>query len=147
MTQKSRTFLSLEAALEQGRKLPYAMISAPESVYLGPAAKWPGFSQDGLSGLPEGLEEARFYDDRREIRIFRGERGLQAVCLQGEECIYETYRLDPGFVRRMTELWGLMPEEVGDSLTVARDIAFDEDGQAFVETTRLAAGKGAADLD
>jgi len=126
-----------EAALEQGRQLPFAMICTSDEVYLGPAAKWMGYG--ALQKHPEVLEEARFFDDRQEIRLFRAERGLQAVCLRGGDCVYDTYWLSQFFVRRMMTQYGLTAEEVGETITLARDLAYDEDGQVYVAATRLVA--------
>lgn len=134
--------LAPEAALEQGRQLPFAMIRTLDEVYLGPTAKWPDY--EALGKHPEALEEARFFDDTQEIRLFRTERGLQAVRLQGEDWVCDTYWLEKAFVWRMMSQYGLTAEEVGDSITLAREIAYDEDGQAYVAATRLVTGKEGA---
>lgn len=109
-------------ALELGHTFPFAYIRSLSQVTLGPTP-----AED-----PEDLLEARFFSSTEEIRVFLGEDGLQAVRLTEEGprgvCLEETRKL-------MNPLFG-------SEITICREIAFDEDGQAYISTVRLSGWKG-----
>ena len=114
--------LTLQEALERGRALPWSLARSLSSVTLGPT--------------PEGVEleeliEARFFDAREEVRLFRNEAGLQAVRLTQEDgdVTIETVRK-------------LANPKFGRAIMVVQTLDFDGDGQAFVACTRLAGWKG-----
>lgn len=114
--------LHVQAALEQGLTLPFALVQSLSCVTLGKT--------------PENVDttellEARFFDAKEEIRIFRRDDALCAVKLEEEpeDCpLEETYSLDN---RRF-----------GGSVTVRHTLRGDEDGQMFVSATRLCGWEG-----
>lgn len=112
-------------ALELRHTLPFAYIRSLSQVTLGPTP----------AEEPEDLLEARFFSSTEEVRIFLGEDGFQAVRLTEEEprgvCLEETRKL--------------MNPRFGKEITICREIAFDEDGQAYISTMRLSGWKGGED--
>ena len=117
-----RENLSVQAALEQGAALPFALLRTWDQVHLGPTPAM----------LPDVAElvEARFFDEQREIRLFRRDRVLCAASLAGEpgdRTLEETYELEPSF---------------GKALTFCRLLEQDEDGQTFFAATRLSRWEG-----
>ena len=113
--------LSVGEALTAGLRLPYAMIRSLSQVTLGRTP--PQVAEDGLL-------EARFFSAEQEIRVFRGEDGPQAARLSAEpadQVLEETYRMEN--------------KQFGGSLTVARVLDWDGDGQAYVAATRLSGWK------
>ena len=117
--------LEVREALEQGSCLPWALVRSLSRVTLGPAPE----SLD-----PAELVEARFFDSCREVRIFRNDGALQAVCLTGEEqdsTLEETYdTAGDGFSGR---------------LTLCRVLDADEDGQTYIRASRLMGWEGGED--
>lgn len=114
--------LDMQAALEQGLRLPYALVRALSAVVLG---KTP------LAVETEELLEARFFSENEEIRLFRRNGGLNAVLLREEpedSVLEETFRIENSALGR----W----------ITVRHLLDFDEDGQAYIKTTRLAGWEG-----
>lgn len=117
-----RENLSVQAALEQGAALPFALLRTWEQVHLG-------LTPATLPDVTE-LVEARFFDEQREIRLFRRDRALCAASLTGEpgdRTLEETYELEPSF---------------GKTLTFCRLLEQDEDGQTFFAATRLSRWEG-----
>lgn len=116
-----REKLNVQAAIQEGLGLPYAMVRSMSQVTLGPAPATVDETE---------LLEARFFDHEQEIRVFQGEDGLLAARLRGEDtdhAIEETYRVEnPRF---------------GGSLTVTRILDWDEDGQAYAAASRLSGWK------
>lgn len=116
--------LDVQEALCRGKALPYALVHHLSGVTLGPA--------------PETLEldeliEARFFGEQQEVRLFRDETGLRAVCLtreEGDVTIQKRYKL-------------ANKSRFGELLTIEQVLDFDkEDGQAFISCTRLTGWKG-----
>lgn len=114
--------MDVNAALERGLVLPFALVRSLSRVALGPTPE----SVDRLE-----LLEARFFDGREEIRIFRDEAGLQAVRLRSEA----------GDAALEQDL-GLMNPMFGKTLRVRRVLEFDEDGQAYIAQTMLTGWEG-----
>lgn len=116
--------IRIEQALEKGKQLPYAMIRSLSKVELGNTPE---------SVDLEELLEARFFDKSQEVRIFRKEQGLQAALIKAdsgeEDCFVETYTLANQSL-------------FGKELRVCYHLAYDEDGQAYVEVGRLVGWKG-----
>lgn len=113
--------LSAQEALTAGLQLPYAMIRSLSQVTLG---RMPSQVTE------DELLEARFFNSEQEIRVFCGENGLQAVRLSAEpvdRALEETYEIEN--------------KQFGGSLTVARVLDWDGDGQAYVTATRLSGWK------
>ena len=116
--------LSPEAALERGRRLPFALLRTFSAVSLGhtPAT------------LPDAGEllEACFFSADEEIRLFRDDGVLQAVSLRETP---EAHTLENAYE--------IGNPAFGRLLTVRETLDFDEDGQAYVALSRLADWKGA----
>lgn len=110
-------------ALDRGLSLPFALVRSLSRVTLGPAPE--------AIDLDE-LMEARFFDSEQEVRIFRDETGLRAVCLtagEGDVVLDKTYRL--------------ASRQFGRGITVRQVLDFDkEDGQAYVACTCLTGWEG-----
>lgn len=76
----------------------------------------------------EECQEARFFSDEKELHIFEGEEGMQAVEVfdTGEEDILvKEYELDRYF------------KDIGNTVLVQEYLEYDEDGQVYVGLTRL----------
>lgn len=116
--------LDAEAALERGLRLPYALVRSLSTVTLGKTPR---------AVEIEELLEARFFSENEEIRLFRKNGGLNAVLLREEPAdsvLEDTFRIENG--------------ALGRSVTVRHLLDFDEDGQAYIKTTRLAGWEGGA---
>lgn len=115
-------WLNVKEALNQGKALPWALVRSLSSFTLGPAPEMVNL---------DGLIEARFFSAVEEVRLFRDEAGLRAVCLTSEEgdaAIEREHKLaNPKF---------------GRTITVRQVLAFDEDGQAFIAYTLLIGWEG-----
>lgn len=114
--------LEVNKALERGLSLPYALVRSLSEVTLGPAP---------ASVDLDELLEVRFFSEQEEIRIFQGEEGLQAVRLpdvEGGAALPVTCKL-------MNPIFGC-------EITLCREVAFDEDGQAYVSGLRLTGWEG-----
>lgn len=109
--------LTAEQAAEQGKSLPYAMITEYSRVVLGR-------TPDSLDW--DELLEARFFDDTTEIRIYTadGEKRARSVTREADDTILEQEYQTEG-------------ENVGKIVRVRRYLRFDEDGQAGVATVCL----------
>lgn len=113
--------IQVHEALTAGCALPYALLRFLSRVTLGCTP--PQVPEDELL-------EARFFSSEQEIRVFPGEDGMQAVRLSAEptdRVLEETYQIEN--------------RQFGGSLTVARVLDWDEDGQAYVAATRLTGWK------
>ena len=115
--------LCIQEALERGRKLPYALIRSFSRVTLGPTPENVDLSE---------LIEARFFHEVEEVRLFRDETGLQAVCLTSDESDIT--------IDKRCEL--VNKSVLGRSITVQEILDFDEDGQAYIACTRLTGWEG-----
>lgn len=114
--------MKIDEAVKRGLALPFALVRSLSQVTLGPTPETVAL---------EELLEARFFDQAEEIRVFQGEDSLQAVQLIQEEddiCLEETRTL--------------MNPVFGAEITIGKVVAFDEDGQAYLATTRLTGWKG-----
>lgn len=73
-------------------------------------------------------QEARFFSEDRELHIFEGEEGMQAVEVfdtDGEDIVVKEYELDNRF------------RTAGKTVLVKEYLDYDSDGQVFVALTRL----------
>lgn len=109
-------------ALEEGKKLPYALIRQLSRVQLGPVP-------EQMPVLSEILE-ARFFDSRQEIRLFRQGKELCGVRLTLEDT-------DRWMDRQET----VENPQLGGELSVRYILDFDEDGQCGVKTFCLTGWK------
>lgn len=110
-----------EDALLRAGAFPYAYFTEYSRAYLGRNTEKPD---------PAELIEARFFGGDAELRLYRTEKGWEALLLseeEGDEFIDAARRLLPAF---------------GQTLTVRRVLDIDEDGQAYIRYTRLAGWKG-----
>lgn len=114
--------LTLEKALEQGKQLPFALIRQYSAVSFGKTPK----TVDA-----EELLEARFFDQNKEIRIFRRDDALCAVSLVWE----------PGD-RKMWASYSIENGKLGKSFSVCHLLNCDEDGQSYIEETCLTGWEG-----
>ena len=118
--------LNLSEAFEAGEKLPYAMIRTLSSVYVGENR-----SMKNMEPLLDELEEARFFNDKTEIKILRKDTDLMAVQTDAEpsdHCLVKTY--------------SIANPEFGKTLQVACDLGQDEDGQTYICGERLIGWEG-----
>lgn len=116
--------IELEAgqALEQGLRLPYALIRSQSRTTLGPTPQTVDLAQ---------VLEARFFDADREIRLFRRDGELRAAQLRGESgdlCIREQIPIEN--------------PRLGAEIAVCQHLDADEDGQTYIKTTRLCGWSG-----
>ena len=114
--------LTREAALAAAASLPFAYIRSLSQVTLGP--------NPGIDGSEEWTE-ARFFDETREIRFFRRNGALSAVCLTGEP-----------EDRVLTETYRVRNAKFGKTYTVCQVLEPDEDGQMNVRASRLSGWEG-----
>lgn len=114
--------LQVDRALEQGLRLPYAMIRSYSQVVLGNTPQ---------AVDEEELIEARFFDAENEIRLFRADGELRGVRLCKERddiCIESSFYIEnPDF---------------GKEIRVCHHLDTDEDGQTYIRTTRLCGWTG-----
>ena len=115
--------LSLNQGLEQGQALPYVYIREMSRIVIG--------RNPQEICLPEVLE-ARFFRPGTEIRIFRGESGLNAVKISAEEG--DTY-IDS--TRTLAN-----PQRFGSRLRFREYLTPDEDGQMCIEEVCLTDWEG-----
>ena len=114
--------LTIEEGLAEGRKLPFAFLRFLDKTTLG---KTP----DSVN--TDTLLEARFFDEKTEVRIFRREDDLCAALLQEED----TDRL-------LVKTYAAADKKFGSKITVKCDLSSDEDGQTFVKSVRLSHWEG-----
>ena len=116
--------LDIEQAVTLGLDQPYAYITRLSEVTVGPTP--PAFS-------PKELLEARVLGPHREVRIWAGEKGLEALCLEddGQEDFLDLSRQ-------------IRTPRFGKELLLRRYLDYDRDGQAYICATRLVDWKGDA---
>ncbi|MDE6435259.1 MAG: hypothetical protein K2L07_13635 [Lachnospiraceae bacterium] len=76
----------------------------------------------------EECQEARFFSADKELHIFEGENGMDAVEISdtgSDSIVIKEYLLDNRFA------------SIGNSILVQEYLEYDEDGQAYVANTRL----------
>ena len=86
---------------------------------------------DQQNNMLDELLEARFFDEKQEVRLFRREGVLCAarlVCEEGDSWIDKTYEVEN--------------KDLGEQVTVRHFLAFDEDGQCYISTSCLTGWKG-----
>ena len=118
--------LTKEQALELGMTLPFALIRQMSRVTLGP-------TPDAAPDM-DALLEARFFDARKEVRLFRCDGHWKGVCLTCEpqdECIEVRHAIENA-------------QCLGSEVSVRYLINYDEDGQCFIKTFCLSGWKGGA---
>lgn len=116
--------LNRKQALAEGAKLPFVMLQTVSAVV---------FAKNPYAIEEAEINEARFFDEKTEIRVFRRDGELQAVRLTEEgsdSCIKETYEFEN--------------PTLGKELEICRVLDTDEDGQTYVAATRLTGWKGEA---
>lgn len=117
--------LDIEQAVALGLAQPYAYITRLSEVTVGPTP--PEFS-------PAELLEARFFGPDREVRIWAGDTGLEAICLEddGQDDFLDLPNRE------------IRAARFGKELTLRRYLDYDKDGQAYICATRLVDWKGDA---
>lgn len=76
----------------------------------------------------EECQEARFFSEDKELHIFDGDNGMQSVFVQDTDediILKREYELDSRFC------------DIGKTVLVQEYLAYDDDGQVFVQQTRL----------
>lgn len=114
--------LTINEALACCKALPYALIRSLSSVSLGPTP--------GEPPMLDELLEARFFDEKQEVRLFHCNGVLYAarlVCEEGDSWIDKTYEVEN--------------KDLGKQVTVRHFLAFDEDGQCYISTSCLTGWK------
>ena len=115
--------LTINEALACCKALPYALIRSLSQVSLGPTPDEPPVLDE--------LLEARFFDEKQEVRLFRREGVMCAarlVCEEGDSWIDKTYEV--------------VNKDLGEQVTVRHFLAFDEDGQCYISTSCRTGWKG-----
>jgi hypothetical protein len=113
--------MELSQAYEQVNQYEYAYVYMMSKMVLCKVDELP------LIDWEECLE-ARFFSEDRELHIFEGNDGMQAVLIEdgdSVDCNIRSYELVPKF------------KGVGKELEVQEYLDFDEDGQIYVVQTRL----------
>lgn len=116
-----QTKMELSEAYEQLNQYEYAYVYMMSKMVLCKVDELP------LIDWEECLE-ARFFSADRELHIFKGNNGMQAVLIEDEgsvDCSIRQYELAPKF------------KGVGKKLEVQEYLDYDEDGQIYVVQTRL----------
>ena len=72
--------------------------------------------------------EGYFFDETRQVHIFTGEDGLQAVCFTEPE--------DAEYIDKDYKMAGKY-QKIGSRITKREYLDYDEDGQVYVAYTRL----------
>lgn len=109
--------LTLAQAQERWQSLPYAWMMEESRVFVGKRPETLDIST---------LIEGRFFDETTEIRIFYQDGVQKASCITQEE----------GDVVRL-ETCPVVNRDHGQQLGICRHMAFDDDGQAYVQAVRL----------
>jgi len=115
--------MEVRQALEQGAKLPYALVQTLSGVTLGVPETEPDTAL---------LTRARYFSETQEIRIFRRDGVLCAVRLTAEP--------DDRLIRKT---FRVASPQFGGEVSLCQCLASDEDGQTYIETTRLTGWKEA----
>lgn len=115
--------LTVSEALTFGMTLPYALIRSLSRVSLGPTP--------GEPPVLDELLEARFFDEKQEVRLFRRSGALCAVriaCDEDSLWIDKTYEIEN--------------KDLGGQVAVRHFLVFDKDGQCSISTSSLTGWKG-----
>ena len=120
MAKKS---ISIDEALKRATALPFAMIRSLSDVYLG--------EQKIPSDLSDVIE-ARFFGPDEEIRLFRDGETLKAASVTEEGMD----SIDKNFDVENSGKFGVK------KISAKYILDYDEDGQAFISTTRLCGLEG-----
>lgn len=115
--------ISLNDAKEQGQLLKWVLVRQLSSIAMGEVSKktidW------------DEVTEVRFFDDKKEIRIFERDGELSAAVIA--DSAGDVDGVD--FRDRTISLEH--KEAFGEEITVREYFDYDEDGQIFVAATRL----------
>lgn len=112
--------ITLEEAYRQAENLEYALLYRISDRIL---CKSKELTQDSW----KECIEARIFSETKEIHIFEQESKKAVVIteLDTKDVISKQYQLENGY------------SKYGDTLCVQQYLGFDEDGQAYIEMTRL----------
>lgn len=116
------TPLSIQEAMEQGKKLPFALIHCMSSMTLGETPK--DCSMDELV-------EARFFSSEKEVHIFWSDGQWHGILRRQDEGDLNVLKTYP-----------LKNRKYGATITVCQHLNIDDDGQVYVAATRLSGWKG-----
>lgn len=115
--------LELVEALKESHDMPYAMIRTLSTVYIG--------KYKNEEKLLNEWEEARFFDEKKEIRFFRKDDKLQAASMEGEK--------EDSVISRFYPTGN---PEFGKKIKVTWQLSTDEDGQTYICGERLTGWEG-----
>lgn len=115
------TSISIQDAINQIPEYDYALIYNISSMQLCKTESLTDFN------MAECLE-ARFFSGQKELHIFEGEAGKEAVIINDSDPTY--------IITKKYELANKY-QTAGKYILVNEYISYDEDGQLFVEHTRL----------
>ena len=121
-----REMLEVQEALHRGTILPFGWVCTLSKVMIGPVS--PDLTL-------EELIEARLFDNRKEIRLFRQEGELSAAAL--------TVEPDDLVIEKAYSLRNA--KRFGSKLIVRKILDVDEDGQCYVAATMLAGWEGGSE--
>lgn len=123
MSERMSIISSVEEARQRGDSLPFVLVRQLSEVKRGRTED----IKDQI--VWDEVTEVRFFGDCEEIRIFDAGEGLQAARLADAN--------ETEFTCRDQEYQLRHKGHFGKSIVLREYFAYDEDGQLFVEATRL----------
>lgn len=115
---------NIENAISKGEKLPYIYIRNLSDLYVG---KTSNYILDGNKIDENEVIELSFFGNNNEIKIMKSNNSLSAVEIikeDSDDIISKTFKINN--------------KVNGTEITVDYHIDYDQDGQAFIKTKRLA---------
>lgn len=114
--------LSMPEAIARVGNYDYALLYMMSELILERTSKLPEIDWDECM-------EARFFSKEKELHIFQEDGELTAVEITDDEV--------SDVVVKKYELTGKFKKDFGNAVCVQEYLAYDKDGQAYVELTRL----------
>ena len=110
--------IDLSEALELGGKMPFVWIRFLSAIYIG--------KNEDIEKKLDELEEARFFDSEKEVKIIRNGNCLQAwySCLQSGDRVWK-------------RSYTVRNPEFGGKIHVTCILNSDEDGQTYISDEKL----------
>lgn len=121
---KIESIENIENAISKGEKLPYIYIRNLSDLYVG---KTSNYILDGNKIDEKEVIEVSFFDNHNEIKIVKNNNLLSAI---------EITKEDKDDI--ISKIFKINNKVNGKEITVDYHIDYDEDGQAFIQTKRLA---------
>ncbi|MCD7826427.1 MAG: hypothetical protein LUH14_10795 [Clostridiaceae bacterium] len=124
MASYKKSEISFETAKERTAGYPFALVYMMSEIQFG--------KKEDIEVNWDEVLEARFFSEREELHLFLCEKERKAVIVEdavdetnSTEVLTKNYRLSPKF------------QGEGRELAVREYLSEDEDGQMYVELTRL----------